>query len=153
LWLFVVLLDSYYSNLFNCVSICLNMLSFVWLCLTHAVMLKFRACCHTDDCCTKKLGRISPGFLWYHQKESSYVVRSLPTSRDITIIWPIKGLEICDRQIDRQTDRQTDTHFEMLVHGSIQERWEKNGWLSKFHSDRSWGDARLSLGPAQAPPN
>ena len=44
LWLFVVLLDSYYSNLFNCVSICLNMLNFVWLCLTHAVMHKFCAC-------------------------------------------------------------------------------------------------------------
>ena len=44
LWLFVVLLDSYYSNLFNYVSICLNMLNFVWLCLTHAVMHKFCAC-------------------------------------------------------------------------------------------------------------
>ena len=29
----------------------------------------------------------------------------------------------------------------------------KMGWLSKFQSHRSWGDAHLSLGPAQAPPN
>ena len=27
------------------------------------------------------------------------------------------------------------------------------GWLSKFQSHRSWGDAHLSLGAAQAPPN
>ena len=29
----------------------------------------------------------------------------------------------------------------------------KMGWLSKFQSHRSWGDAHLSLGAAQAPPN
>ena len=29
----------------------------------------------------------------------------------------------------------------------------KLGWLSKFQSLRSWGDAHLSLGVAQAPPN
>ena len=29
----------------------------------------------------------------------------------------------------------------------------KWGWLSKFQSHRFWGDAHLSLGAAQAPPN
>ena len=29
----------------------------------------------------------------------------------------------------------------------------KTGWLSKFQSQRSWGDAPLSLEAAQAPPN
>ena len=29
----------------------------------------------------------------------------------------------------------------------------KMGWLSKFQSHRSWGDAHLNLGAAQAPPN
>ena len=29
----------------------------------------------------------------------------------------------------------------------------KMGWLSKFQSQRSWGDAHLSLAAAQAPPN
>ena len=29
----------------------------------------------------------------------------------------------------------------------------KMGWLSKFQSHRSWGDAHLSFGAAQAPPN
>ena len=29
----------------------------------------------------------------------------------------------------------------------------KMGWLSKFQSHRSWGDAHISLGTAQAPPN
>ena len=29
----------------------------------------------------------------------------------------------------------------------------KIGWLSKFQSHRFWGDAHLSLGAAQAPPN
>ena len=29
----------------------------------------------------------------------------------------------------------------------------KMGWLSKFQSHRSWGDAHLSLGAAQAPPS
>ena len=35
--------------------------------------------CRTEGYCTKKWGRILPGFYWYHQKESSYVVRHLAT--------------------------------------------------------------------------
>ncbi len=35
---------------------------------------------HTEGCRTKIWRRISPGFHWYHQKLSSYVVRRLATS-------------------------------------------------------------------------
>ena len=45
-----------------------------WACY---LIVKF---CRTEGYCTKKWGRISPGFYWYHQKQSSYVVRRLATS-------------------------------------------------------------------------
>ena len=36
--------------------------------------------CRAEDYCTKKGGRILPGFYWYHQKKTSYVVQGLTTS-------------------------------------------------------------------------
>ena len=56
----------------------------------------------TWACCTKKWGRISPGFYQYHQKQSSYVVRRLATS-------PIFDQSEAEKlsQIHRYTDTQT----------------------------------------------
>ena len=67
----------------------------------------------TEGCRIKIWRRISPGFHWYHQKLSSYVVRRRTTSRDVPDFRPIRGREIIShthththRQTDRQTHRQ-----------------------------------------------
>ena len=63
----------------------------------------------TEGCRTKIWRRISPGFHWYHQKLSSYVVRRLATSRDVPDFRPIRGREII---LHTQIHRYTDTYTE-----------------------------------------
>ena len=53
----------------------------------------------------QKMGyKIFPGFKWYHQKYSSYVVRRLATSRDVAGFRSIRSREVFS---DKQTNRES----------------------------------------------
>ena len=68
-FLFCLVCFAYFSILFNYISICLNILNFVWLCLTHAVMHIFCACFTLD--------LFGPKFFWMkHSFDKSFLYTS-----------------------------------------------------------------------------
>ena len=51
-------------------------------CVSGPVCSKIIIFCHTEAGLTSKCGRISPKVYWWHQNQSSYIVRCLATSRN-----------------------------------------------------------------------